>query len=204
MTTFVLPQVYNIDKDIDSNGLNQWGMGKLTRDAFTSQTINLYKKLNEVMRNDVQESIRPDTDFEHSFRDIKPQCQGVFEDGMSFIYMWRTQQEFLSDAQMEATKNKIRDIKTLFYSKTLAVAIPEAQRIIRDAKDLEAVVSWDRTGKPWVECIAALHSEIKADIMDKKLHVCPSGVDSRNCIEVLQGVLADIYACATRNAMLVE
>ena len=42
MTTFVLPQVYNIDKDIDSTGLNQWGMGKLTRDAFTSQTINLY------------------------------------------------------------------------------------------------------------------------------------------------------------------
>lgn len=78
----------------------------------------------------------------------------------------------LSDTQMEATKNRIRDIKVLFYTKTLAVAISEAQKIIRDAKDLEAVVSWDRTGKVWVECIAALHNEIKADIMEKKLHIC--------------------------------
>eukprot|EP01043_Picozoa_sp_COSAG02_P000761 COSAG02_NODE_14_length_56855_cov_512.793661_42_plen_92_part_00 len=74
------------------------------------------------------------------------------------------------------------------------MAIPEAQQIIRDAKELEAVVSWDRPGKVWVECVAALHSDIKADIMERKLHICPSGVDPRNCIEVLQGVLADLHA----------
>ena len=62
--------------------------------------------------------------------DVKPNVQGFYEDGMSYIHLWRTQQEFLSDSQMEMTKNRIRDIKILFYTKTLAAAIPEAQQII--------------------------------------------------------------------------
>eukprot|EP01043_Picozoa_sp_COSAG02_P004423 COSAG02_NODE_115_length_35467_cov_292.837056_4_plen_106_part_00 len=49
----------------------------------------------------------------------QPRSAG-FEDGMSYVYLWRTQQEFLSDQQMEGTKNRVRDIKILFYTKTLA------------------------------------------------------------------------------------
>eukprot|EP01043_Picozoa_sp_COSAG02_P086319 COSAG02_NODE_23791_length_708_cov_0.929392_1_plen_174_part_01 len=78
--------------------------------------------------------------------EVKPAVQGQFEDGMPYIALWRTQQEFLSDTQMEITKNRVRDIKSLFYTKTLAVAIPEAQKIIREARDLEAIVRHTNDG----------------------------------------------------------
>ena len=60
----------------------------------------------------------------------------------------------------------------------IEAAVKKAQQIIRDARELETVVTWDRTAKSWVDSVAALHPDIKADLRERKLHVCPdeSGV----------------------------
>ena len=43
----------------------------------------------------------------------------------------------------------------------IEAAVKKAQQIVRDARDLEAVVTWDRTRKNWIDAMAALHPDMK-------------------------------------------
>ncbi len=204
MSKFTLPTADRLDKLSESEMMERWGIGKETALLFMEQTVDFYNAMssNKDMGDVLDTSTRPDHDFDPSFRGVKPDVQGVFEDIMSYVELWRTQQEFLSDTEMEVTRNRVKEIRAIWYKMTIEKAVPLAQKVIKEAQELETRVSWERTGKLWIECLGALQPDLKADFRDKQLHICPPGVNQFDCINMLPGLLADIESIAKRNAKL--
>ena len=186
----------------DKQGNNKWGLYKEQISLVGNEAKRLYNATNGAIPSVVLTSTRPDFNFDLHHRGKRVKLRGCAPDGFTYWEMWRVQQEFMSTTEMDEARMKVFRIRPLFYQWPLEKAIPAAQAILDEAQELEARVSFQLTGRIWVESIAALHKDIKADLLEIPLTKCPDDVDEQDCIAWLSPLLAEIQSIAQRNAKL--
>ena len=195
-----LVRMYNIHENDLWNERNEWGIaGEQTCERFYDETQMLAAKLISAVSEDVK-IILKSVPFgnEDSERGII-KIMGEDTDGCTMIEIWKFQQEWLSEEQIEMHKMKVLDVLVMFYdqSRKLSDVLSDAMRITQTGIDFGAEVSWSQTGAMWAKAVAATHAELETTISLNKLKVCKDEELRSNCITLLPTLLADLELIAT-------
>jgi len=195
-----LVRVYNIQEKSLWNEHNEWGIaGDQTCERFYEETQMLAAKLISAVGEDVKVILKSvpfgNEDSERGIIKI----QGEDTDGCTLVEIWKFQQEWLSEEQIEMHKMKVLDVLVMFYdqNRKLSDVLSEAMRITQTGIDFGAEVPWSQTGAMWAKAVAATHAELETTISLQKLKVCKDEELRSDCITLLPTLLADIELIAT-------
>lgn len=185
-----------------------WGMcSEATTQRVILETKHIADRFAQHLKEEMQIAQAPkhfgETDSERGMI----QLQAYEHCGASYLEVWKHEQEWLSENQVEMYKMHVRDVFKMFYdkSRTLEDVLQEALRIVHTAIDFGAEdISWSQTGAMWANAVAANHAGLETAIVVGKLKTCPDTAMAKDCVTLLPDLLAQIQVIATEKQKMEE
>ena len=142
-------RIYDIEAAAEWPEKN-WGMrSEATTQRVILETKHIADRFSQHLKEEMQTAKAPkhfgETDSDRGM----VQLQAYEHCGASYLEVWKHEQEWLSENQVEMYKMHVRDVFKMFYdkSRTLENVLQEALRIVHTAIDFGAEdISWSQTG----------------------------------------------------------
>ena len=165
-------RIYDIEAAAEWPEKN-WGMrSEATTQRVILETKHIADRFSQHLKEEMQTAKAPkhfgETDSDRGM----VQLQAYEHCGASYLEVWKHEQEWLSENQVEMYKMHVRDVFKMFYdkSRTLENVLQEALRIVHTAIDFGAEdISWSQTGAMWANAVAANHAGLETAIVVGKL-----------------------------------